>query len=66
MLKIFKKKSKPEITFESVETDVKNVVDIQVFKDGEFSHSVRTLMFPEDVIDDIVRIQEKLSGRKSL
>lgn len=65
MFNIFNKK-KPEITLESVDTDEKNVVDIKVFKDGIFSHSVKTLIFPQEALDDIAKIQEKLSGRKSL
>lgn len=57
------KKKKPEITFESEPiSDQPNVEELRVFKDGEYSHSVKILVFPESIIKEI----EKFNARKSI
>jgi len=56
------KKKKPNITFETKRAEEKpNVEEVKIFKDGKFSHSVKIMVCPESIIEEIEQIK-KASG----
>lgn len=58
----FKKKHEPIITLKTDAWDEETqIADIGVYFDGEYHHTVKTLIFSEDIIEKINAIQEKLN-----
>lgn len=51
------KKKKPNITFETKQVEEEpNVEEVRVFKDGEYSHSVKIMFWPESIIEELRKI----------
>lgn len=64
MFRLFKKKKEPVYTTEIIsgkESDNGFSIDeVKCFKDGDYTHSVKILCFPESIIEKINKIQGKL------
>lgn len=64
---LFKKKKDPAYSIELVrENKEPNIEEVRCYKDGIYTHSVKVFVFPEEVIEELQRIQENINGRKSL